>query len=293
MEIHELEVLATIVETGGFSRAAKRLALTQSAVSQTVARMERRIGTSLLVRSSPPKPTPAGKRVLDFAQDLFEGIQHLERDLADIQGPSAGRVRIGASQMFTELHLERLTTRFAASHPRARFDIANVPSRELVLMVREDRCELGFGPFQQQMRGFVCEAFYQQRMRLVAGKKHRAFAALRKGDESALKEAVLITAYLDPIENRPNPKRLRYRFAGVSQVASLELRIRLIARGLGVGYLPEQVLRKHERRGELAALGKFEHGEIDRDVGLYFRKGHKLSPMAKLFVEFCRADFGA
>lgn len=291
MEVHELEVLAAVVETGGFSRAARRLAQTQSAVSQTIARMERRIGTQLLVRSSPPRPTPAGQRVLDFAQGLFDDIQLLERDLADIQAPSRGRLRLGASQMVTQLHLERLLRGFAAQHESVSFDIASVPSRELVLMVREDRCELGFGPFQQQMHGFVCEPFYRQRMRLVVGKKHAAFAALRRGDETALKRAVLITAYLDPVENRPNPRRLRYRFAGVWQIASLELRTSLIARGLGVGYLPEQLLRKHPKREELASLSKLELGSIEREVGLYYARSRKLSAMAQSFVDFSRDDF--
>ncbi|MCB9891964.1 MAG: LysR family transcriptional regulator [Planctomycetes bacterium] len=291
MEIHELEVLTVVIETGGFGKAAKRLALTQSAVSQTIARMERRVGTALLVRSSPPQPTPAGQRVLDFAHGLFDEMQHLERDLADIQGPSTGRIRLGASQMVTELHLERLTTRFAKKHPRVSFDLATVPSRELVILVRDERVELGFGPFQQQMREFECVPFYQQHMRLVSGKRHAAFDGLRAGDASALKRAVLITSYLDPVENRPNRHRLRYRFAGVWQIANLDLRVRLIARGLGVGYLPEQWLRKHDRRKDLAALTRFEHGDIVRDVGLYHHAARPLTPLARMFVEFCREEF--
>lgn len=292
MEIHELEVLTAIIETGGFGKAAKRLSLTQSAISQTIARIERRIGSPLLVRSAPPRLTPAGQRVLDFAQGVFHELQCLERDLADIQGPTAGRVRLGASQMVTDLHLERLVRRFSRKHPRASFDLATVPSRELVILVRDERCELGFGPLQQQMRDFECLPFYQQHMRLVIGKRHPAHAALVRGGEDDLKRVVLLTSYLDPVENRPNRQRLRYRFQSVWQIASLELRIRLIARGMGVGYLPEPILRAHPLRKELEALTRYELGNIARDVGIYYHKARPLTPMAQLFVDFCVADFG-
>ena len=152
MDIQELEVLAAVIETGGFGKAAKRLLLTQSAVSQTIARMEQRVGTSLVVRSTPPKPTPAGQRVLSFAQDVFENIQTLERDLADIQGQGTGRIRLGASQMVTNRHLHNLLPKFTRKYPHVSFDVTNVPSRELVINVRKEQCEIGFGPLQRQMR---------------------------------------------------------------------------------------------------------------------------------------------
>ena len=291
MEIQELEVLVAVIETGGFGKAAKRLLLTQSAVSQTIARMEQRVGTPLVVRSSPPRPTPAGRRVLEFAQNIFDDIQTLERDLADIQGQGTGRIRLGASQMVTHLHLQKLLPQFTKKFPHVSFDVTNVPSRELVIDVRNERCEIGFGPLQRQMRGLTCHPYTQQQMRLYAGKSHPQFDALSEGDESALKKSVLITSYLDPIENRPNPKRLRYRFANVWQIASLNLRVDLMSQGSGIGYLPEVLVRSHPLGKTLAAVTKFELGTVKRDVGIYYLSGRELSPMGRLFVEFCDEQF--
>ena len=56
-----LECLAAIVEEGGFERAALRLSVTQSAVSQRLRALEAQVGTVLLVRSRPIKPTSAGR----------------------------------------------------------------------------------------------------------------------------------------------------------------------------------------------------------------------------------------
>ena len=68
IERNELRCFHAVIEAGGFSRAAERLDLSQSAVSQTIANLEHRLGTSLLRRGNPPRPTEAGIRLLRFAQ---------------------------------------------------------------------------------------------------------------------------------------------------------------------------------------------------------------------------------
>ena len=65
-----LECLATIVEEGGFERAARRLSITQSAVSQRLRSLEAQVGTVLLVRSRPLRPTSAGRLLIKHAVQL-------------------------------------------------------------------------------------------------------------------------------------------------------------------------------------------------------------------------------
>src|SRR5258708_19996621 len=68
IERNELRCFHAVIDTGGFSRAAERLDLSQSAVSQTIANLEHRLGTTLLRRGSPPQPTEAGIPLLRFAE---------------------------------------------------------------------------------------------------------------------------------------------------------------------------------------------------------------------------------
>ena len=79
-----LECLAAIVEEGGFERAAQRLSITQSAVSQRLRALEAQIGTVLLVRSRPLKPTSAGQLLLKHARQMRLLRADLERDLQDL-----------------------------------------------------------------------------------------------------------------------------------------------------------------------------------------------------------------
>ena len=83
-----LECLAAIVEEGGFERAAQRLNVTQSAVSQRLRALEAQVGSVLIVRSRPLRPTSAGQLLLKHTKQMRLLRADLERDLQEL-APSA------------------------------------------------------------------------------------------------------------------------------------------------------------------------------------------------------------
>ena len=85
-----LECLAAIVEEGGFDRAAQRLSITQSAVSQRLRALEAQVGTVLVVRSRPLRPTAAGNLLLKHTRQLRLLRADLERELHELAPSSAG-----------------------------------------------------------------------------------------------------------------------------------------------------------------------------------------------------------
>jgi LysR family transcriptional regulator (chromosome initiation inhibitor) len=85
-----LECLAAIIEEGGFERAAQRLSITQSAVSQRLRALEAQVGTVLIVRSRPLKPTPAGQLMLKHAKMMRLLRADLEKDLKELAPSTTG-----------------------------------------------------------------------------------------------------------------------------------------------------------------------------------------------------------
>jgi len=85
-----LECLAAIVEEGGFERAAVRLSITQSAVSQRLRSLEVQVGTVLIVRSRPLRATSAGRLLHKHAMQMRLLRADLERDLKDLAPGAAG-----------------------------------------------------------------------------------------------------------------------------------------------------------------------------------------------------------
>jgi LysR family transcriptional regulator, chromosome initiation inhibitor len=85
-----LECLAAIVEEGGFERAAKRLSITQSAVSQRLRSLETQAGTVLIVRGRPLRPTSAGRLLLKHAMQVRLLHTDLEQDLRKLSPGTNG-----------------------------------------------------------------------------------------------------------------------------------------------------------------------------------------------------------
>jgi LysR family transcriptional regulator (chromosome initiation inhibitor) len=85
-----LQALSAVLEQGGFERAAQHLFLTQSAVSQRIKQLEAQLGQPVLVRSTPPRATPAGQRLHNHMQQ----VQQLEAELGLASGPENMTVRI-------------------------------------------------------------------------------------------------------------------------------------------------------------------------------------------------------
>ena len=88
-----LECLAAIIEEGGFERAAVRLSITQSAVSQRLRTLEAQVGTVLIVRTRPLKATSAGKLLLKHAMQMRLLRADLDHDFQELAPSRSGGAR--------------------------------------------------------------------------------------------------------------------------------------------------------------------------------------------------------
>lgn len=103
-----LECLAAVVETGGFEKAAQRLHVTQSAISQRLRALEEQAGSVLVVRSRPLRPTRAGQLLLKHAQqlrllrtDLAQEMQALAPHMAGTHANACMAVAVNADSIAT------------------------------------------------------------------------------------------------------------------------------------------------------------------------------------------------
>ncbi|BCX81622.1 LysR family transcriptional regulator, regulator for metE and metH [Methylomarinovum caldicuralii] len=95
LELKHLRTLKTLQQTGSLVAAARRLHLTQSALSHQLRVLEARFGVALVIRKSRPVTfTPAGRRLLDLAEQVLPQVEAAERDLARLGGGQAGRLFI-------------------------------------------------------------------------------------------------------------------------------------------------------------------------------------------------------
>ena len=119
----EMEAFVQVVERGGFSAAARALAMTPSAVSKLVARLEARLGTQLVHRSTRKlQLTPEGRQFYERSLRVLAEMDEAERCVAAGAAPR-GRVTVNASVSFGHHVLVPLVARFLERHPQVTLDI--------------------------------------------------------------------------------------------------------------------------------------------------------------------------
>jgi DNA-binding transcriptional LysR family regulator len=119
----DLSVFAAIASTGSFSAAGRQLALTPSGVSRTIDRIEARLGTRLLLRTTRALTlTAEGKTYLAGARRILADLDEVEQGIAD-QGAPRGRIRVSAAVSHGRVCIVPLLKAFTQLHPLIVIDI--------------------------------------------------------------------------------------------------------------------------------------------------------------------------
>ncbi|WP_053719758.1 LysR family transcriptional regulator [Saccharothrix sp. NRRL B-16348] len=139
MEFRQLEAFLAVVDEGGFGRAAQRLHIVQSAVSQQVKRLERELGVTLFDRTGrQARLSAAGERLLPEARAVLAAVRRTREVAARVASGAEGVVRFGTLNGPGD-RLYRALARLDASGLRVRLD-QSTPARRLAA-VRDGRLD--------------------------------------------------------------------------------------------------------------------------------------------------------
>jgi DNA-binding transcriptional LysR family regulator len=130
-----LRAFAAIVDAGSFTQAAARLNMTQSTISQQLARLEETVGHPLVDRvARPVRPTAAGERLLGYARRILALQQEAETVLGDPAGTTS--IRIGLPEDIVSTAMATAFGEFAKRHREIRLDVTAGLSRDLTRRYR-------------------------------------------------------------------------------------------------------------------------------------------------------------
>jgi DNA-binding transcriptional LysR family regulator len=133
MDFRSLQCLIAVAEERHFGRAAKRLNLTQPALSQRIAALEAQIGHSLLVRGQGPiRPTDAGVAMIRRARVALANVEAAHLDARLAATGKLGRIKVGFTQIALYEFVPELIRRFRAEYPDVEIELneLNSPSQE-------------------------------------------------------------------------------------------------------------------------------------------------------------------
>ncbi|MDQ3586476.1 MAG: LysR family transcriptional regulator, partial [Acidobacteriota bacterium] len=244
MEIRQLRALVAIAEAKTFTAAAKRVHITQAAISMQIRQLEHETGVSLFVRT--PRrcvPTQAGEHLLERAQRILREHDAALAEMEELAGVAHGRLRLGnSSAMFGDGPLPRMLKQLRARHSHAEISVTSGTSETLVRQILAGDLDMAFVSLPVEGRGVQTEKLFVDELIAIASPRH-PLAAQRVVSAFTLAGEKLILG-----ERGGNTRRLIDEFfaqAGLHPKVVMELsRLtsikRMVEEEMGVGIVPFQ-----------------------------------------------------
>ena len=285
MEFAHLEVFLAVVEERTFSRAARRLNLTQPVVSQIIRRLEEAVGESLFDRSSRSgNLTDAGLLLLDYAERLVNLKNETGQALAELKTGHIGKLNIAANE-FTCLYLLSVLDEYRRLHPMIRIAVRRSLASKIPQEIAGRAVELGlltFRPTDAELRSVIV---YRDELTFVVPPQH----PLAGKKEVSIKQ---LGAEVFVAHNVPSPYRVKVLETFQKHRTALNMDIELptleaikkfVAKGTGVALLPRLSVEPELERGELVTI-PIKELHLERKLRIVYRKASPPSHAARALL---------
>jgi DNA-binding transcriptional LysR family regulator len=144
LNFDQLRALLEVVEQGSFSAAARRLNLTQPAVSLQIRELERRFGLRLVERlGKRAHATVPGRELVEAAQRIFRECDHADAAMRRYREGWTGRVHVGMTLTAMIYRLPPILRRVRLDHPGIDLVVTNAPTQNTVENIIQNRIDLG------------------------------------------------------------------------------------------------------------------------------------------------------
>src|ERR1700704_6225155 len=159
MKLHDLNVLMVVVQVGSMNKAAALLNTRQSAISRSIADLERTIGVQLLDRNPQGvAPTEYGRALLDGGAAMFDDLRQAVKKIEFLADPTAGEVRIGCSAFLATSFVSAAVDPLSLRYPRMVLYVVPTQTDALHVGLTERNFDLAITwrlvPFADEQLGF-------------------------------------------------------------------------------------------------------------------------------------------
>ncbi len=236
MDLTRLRGFFTVVRSGGFTEAARRLHVTQPAISQQVRTLENELGIQLLRRARPIVLTREGEILYELAETVFDQVDRIHAVFADLKRNKPSVLNLAANQS-TAMHIlpEKLTV-FTRRFPSVEIAIHTMRTGEIVEAVSDGTIDVGMVLIDPARPDITARPVLPYEMVLIVPRDH----PLAGRKQITLSDIALhpFISYTRSTETRQlidepfrkNHQRIQIRMA----LGSTDLIIKYVALGYGI-----------------------------------------------------------
>ena len=252
MDLKELDYIVTVANEGSISRAAEKLFMAQSSLSQAVRLFEQDLGTPIFVRTARGvRPTSAGEAFIFHARQILQQYQEARSEASDIENLKGGTVIFGISTYRGTYLLPPVLKKFHALYPRVHVEICEMDSIDLENKILEGLLDLALIAAPPVRIKHGVDSLMRDEIMIATTADHPVMAFAKPCESEPeqmwidLKDTAPFEYILGPAQHRPRtdcpPIPARGR-CGTSGARHLPLRLLCCGDGAGGGrtrvYLP-------------------------------------------------------
>lgn len=287
MHIEALKVFCDVARYRSVSQGAAANDVTQSAASQVVAQLEKRMKVRLIDRSTRPLAlTPLGRVFYDGCKELVDRYLELEASIRDAGQRLAGTVQVAAIYSVGLGDMGQYVERFTAQHPGARVQLEYLHPDRVAEKVQDGTADFGLVSFPKATREIDALPWREEDMILACPPGHPL-----AGERTVRPEQLSGQKYIG-FDRGLRIRREVDRFLRTHEVSvevtlefdNIENIKKAIEAGAGVALLPEPTLRKEVGAGTLVAV-PLAGCRFVRPLGIIRRRHHHLGATARGFME--------
>ena len=294
MNLDYLLTYLEVIKLGSFSEVARKLSISQPAVSFQIQKLERDLGVRLIDRGQKSiTMTDAGKRLLRFAKVVEEEQARLWSDLDRLRQEVTGDIIIAASTIPGEILLPPIVGEFKALHPAVGVRVEVFDSGTVIERVRDGAYELGFCGIPPEVKGVECVKVAEDEIVLIVFPEH-PFA--KRGEVSPLElEGEPLVLREETSGTQRSLKSLMAK-AGVDVgkwspslvLGTTQAVIAAVEAGVGIAFVSNLAIRKSLALG-LVKQVPVEGLRLSRSFYCIYRPERVVSRLISEFITFVQA----
>ncbi|MBW9053681.1 LysR family transcriptional regulator [Rhizobium mesosinicum] len=285
----ELRAFAAVAEQGNFARAAARLGMSASALSQTIRTLEERMGIRLLNRTTRSvAPSEAGQRLLTRLLPALADLDRAVADVAALRDKPAGLLRINAPRVAIVHRLAPLIAPFHAAYPDIAIDI----------IVDDRLSDIVAGRFDAGIRlGEMVEKDMvsvklggEMRLVVIASPDYIARHGVPETPRDLRDHSCVVSRWptdgsLYHWEFERGDEKLEVAVTGPLSTTDNDLMLRAVLDGVGIGYLFDYHVADHLVSGRLVSMLD-DWTPPFPGFHLYYPSRRQMPPPLRAFVDF-------
>ena len=259
MTDRQIEYIVAIAMEGNMTRAAKKLYVSQSALSQALAHVENELGAKIFTRTGNMiSLTYPGQLFLNYAKQMITLRRNLAAEYREIANGIAGQIRIGMSQSRSWLFYPLIFPEYIRKYPEVKIVLKEAHVEEVNQMLHKYEIDMAFSVNAVLNSGCTYHPIFDEQMVLTLPAEHPLCSELHfSGKETDITAAKEIPFILMSENNdlRNTCERI-FSCAGftphiIFETRSMDVLLQMAASGLGATILPDSVYYFHALRNKV------------------------------------------